>query len=213
MRDDPQYSDEPVYKDEFTAAFDSFYSRYARFYDLGIKILPVWKTWLRHALPPIQGPRVLEVSFGTGYLLTQYAHRFETYGIDYNEAMVATAAKNLLEREVVAYLYQGRVEALPYRDASFDSVLNTMAFSGYPDSRQAMSEMHRVLKRGGKLIMIAVNYPTNGNWLGTRMTHFWQYTGDLIRDIDALLRAFDFDYTDQEIGAYGSVHLYVCRKR
>jgi methylase of polypeptide subunit release factors len=40
--------------------------------------------------------RVLEVSFGTGYLMTQYAGRFETHGVDINGRMVATAKENLL---------------------------------------------------------------------------------------------------------------------
>lgn len=39
---------------------------FSRPYDIGVKLLPVWKTWLKRAIPHIQGPRVLKVSFGTG---------------------------------------------------------------------------------------------------------------------------------------------------
>ena len=77
----------------------------------------------------------------------------------------------------------------------------------------ALSEMHRVLKQGGKLILIDVNFPADGNWLGTMMTNGWKLAGDLVRDIGGLLRQFDFDYTHEEIGAFGSIHLYVARKR
>jgi SAM-dependent methyltransferase len=62
--------------------------------------LPVWKNWLNRTLPYIQGPRVLEVSFGTGYLLTQFAGRYQAFGIDYNAAMAQTAKRNLQRREL-----------------------------------------------------------------------------------------------------------------
>src|SRR5665648_1266231 len=71
------------------------YTRFARLYDIVVKAFPVWRRWLGHALPAIQGPRVLEVSFGTGWLLTQYAGRYRTDGIDLNPALVAVAHRNL----------------------------------------------------------------------------------------------------------------------
>jgi ubiquinone/menaquinone biosynthesis C-methylase UbiE len=208
----PTYSDEPENPDEFTQSSNKFYTRFARLYDVAVKLLPVWKSWLRHALPHLQGQRVLEVSFGTGYLLTEYAHQFEAHGIDYNERMVATAQRNLVNAGATAHLLRGTVEALPYKDASFDTVLNTMAFTAYADSVRALSEMIRVLTPGGKLIMIDVNYPADGNLLGTRLTDCWKWAGDLIRDMEALFGQFSLDYVEQEIGGHGSVHLYVASK-
>ena len=207
------YSTEPENKAKFTTQNDKYYSVGAGVYDLLVKILPTWKIWLGHAIPFIEGPRVLEVSFGTGYLLTQYADRFETHGIDYNEKMVATAKKNLARKGITADLRQGNVESLPYEDNSFDTVVNTMAFTGYPDAYKALSELHRVLKHGGKLVMIDTAYPKDGNWLGVQATKFWIAFGDLIRDMDKLFQAFDFEASDQEIGGFGSVHLYIAKKR
>ena len=65
-------------------SFDRRYSRFARAYDLAVKLLPTWRRWLSHALPHIQGPRVLEVSPGTGWLLTQYAGSVVAHAIDLN---------------------------------------------------------------------------------------------------------------------------------
>jgi ubiquinone/menaquinone biosynthesis C-methylase UbiE len=213
IRNPPKYSNEPEDKEAFTASWNAVYSRSARVYDLAVKCLPFWKAWLRQAIPHIEGRRVLEVSFGTGYLLTQYAGKFETYGIDYNRTMVETARKNLTRMEITAQLQQGNVLALPYRGESFHTIVSTMALSGYPDANQALSEMRRVLKQGAKLILIDVNFPADRNWLGTKMANGWKLAGDLVRDIGGLLRQFDFDYTDEEIGAFGSIHLYVARKR
>ena len=211
--DGPLYSKEPADPRLYQARFDAFYTRTARLYDFGVKVLPVWKTWLRQALPFIQGRRVLEVSFGTGYLLTQYASRFETHGIDYNARMVAIARRNLAKRGMNADLREGNVEALPYEDEYFDTVTNTMALSGYPDGQRAMSQMRRVLRPGGRLVLIDVNYPTDRNWLGMRLTRCWQQFGDILRDVGGLLEEHGFDYQDTEIGGFGSIHMYICHRR
>jgi len=213
MNDPLVYSREPTDKDSFTRGFDKAYGLLARPYDLGVKLLPVWKTWLKQALPHIKGPRVLEVSFGTGFLLTQYADEYDTDGIDYNEKMVAVASQNLKRKGIAARLQQGNVEVLPYGDDTFDCVVNTMAFSGYPDGHRAMSELHRVLKPGGRLVIIDVEYPADRNRLGMIATQLWGALGDLIRDLGALLRKFDFDYNEEEIGCFGTVHLYIATKR
>jgi len=207
------YSNEPDNREQFTKEYDRFYTLFARVYDLAVKVLPVWKSWLKQALPHIQGPKVLEVSFGTGYLLGQYADRFETHGIDYNEKMVSVAGENLKKKGIEAELQQANVESLPYPDETFDCIVNTMAFTAYPDGRKAMSEFHRVLKQGGKLVLIDIDYPADRNWLGMRMTRFWAALGDILRDMDAMFRQFDFEYTDREIGGFGSVHLRVAEKK
>ncbi len=212
MRNDRSYDDDPRKPDEFTQSFDRFYSRFAVLYDVAVKYLPVWRTWLRCALPHIRGPRVLEISFGTGYLLTQYASRFETHGIDYNEAMVRTAQRNLVRSGRAVHLCRARVEALPYAGQSFDTIVNTMAFSGYPDAGQALAEMRRVLQASGRIVLIDVNYPSDGNCVGVALTHLAQRSGDLIRDLPQLFREFGFTFTDDVIGGRGSVHLYVANK-
>ena len=202
----------PVLRNIMSMWLYKFYSKSTLVYDIAVKLLPVWKTWIKKAIPYIQGPRVLEVSFGTGYLITQYARRFETFGIDYNEEMVKTAKKNLFKKNVNADIVQGNVESLPYGDEFFDSLVNTMAFSGYPDGEKALSEMIRVLKPGGKLILIDINYPKSRNTVGMLMTRFWTLTGDIIRDMYELFNRLNIDYKDIEIGGFGSVHLYLVNK-
>jgi len=208
----PVYSYEPVEKQKFTEDFDRFYTKAAFIYDIAVKMLPVWKTWLKKAIPHIKGPRVLEVSFGTGYLLSRYADRFDTHGIDYNRKMVSTAKKNLFKKGISAHIREGNVESMPYEDEFFDTVINTMAFSGYPDGIKAMSEIHRVLKSGGRLILIDIEYPGNRNRMGMICTKFWSLSGDIIRDMDKILGNFGFDYEDIEIGGFGSVHLFLAEK-
>lgn len=212
MLDTARRPNEPEDPRRFTQQWDQAYTSFARAYDLAVRLLPVWKTWLRRAVPHIEGPRVLEVSFGTGYLLCQFAGAFETHGIDYNRKMVSVARQNLTREGVKAELLQGNVEALPYPDDSFDCLVNTMAFSAYPNGALAIEEMKRVLRTGGKLVMIDVTYPPDQNWMGTRFAGFWERSGDIIRDMPALLGEAGFSHEQSSIGAWGAVRLYVATK-
>ena len=206
------YSVEPDDSDEYTSQLDRQYSRYARAYDIGVKRLPVWKTWIKSVIPLIEGTKVLEVSFGTGYLLTQYAGQFDTNGIDFNPDMVITAQQNLRTCGIDAKLQQANAESLPYQDCIFDTIINTMAFSGYPNGQKVMSEFYRVLKPGGLLLIVDFEYPENRNIFGFALTKLMERGGDTIRELSALLRQSDFDFSEKEIGGFGSVHQYVARK-
>jgi ubiquinone/menaquinone biosynthesis C-methylase UbiE len=203
---------EPEDKRGFTERFDRVYTQYAGLYDRVARWLPLYGKWLRQALPHIQGSRVLEVSFGTGLLLTHYAGQYDTYGIDYNWRMVGVARRNLQEAGLSAALQRADVQALPYRDGAFDSVVNTMALSAYPDGHRAVAEMARVVRTGGRLILIDVGYPADRRWLGRLATRFWVALGDVVRDVGALLGECGFDYEHRAIGGLGSVHLYVAEK-
>jgi deazaflavin-dependent oxidoreductase (nitroreductase family) len=206
------YSQEPVDKADFTRSFDRTYSHFAHAYDVAVKVLPVWRLWLRRALPHIKGQRVLEISFGTGWLLTQFASRFDTHGVELNEKMVTIAYHNLERAGLTAALVQGNVEALPYPDECFDTIVNTMAFTGYPDAGKAMAELHRVLRPGGRVVMIDVNHPADGNRIGNVLVWTWERLGDLIRNMRPLFEDFRLDVTSSEIGGWGSIHLYIAEK-
>jgi ubiquinone/menaquinone biosynthesis C-methylase UbiE len=212
MAKQKQCSDEYSLTDDFTDKNNILYSKFAKAYDIIIKFFPIWKNWITQAIPYIEGQRVLEVSFGTGLLLTKYAGKYDTYGIDYNSKMVEISKKNLRDKGLYANLIQGNVESLPYVNDSFDTIINTMAFTGYPDATKAMSELHRVLKPNGRLIIIDINYPSSMNFLGRLLTKLWMILGDVIRDMDTIFNKFNFNYTEKEIGGFGSVHLYIAKK-
>lgn len=209
----PKYSSEPQDPSAFKTRFDAEYTRIAKLYDVVVRRTPFWRRWLDHALEHIEGPRVLEVSFGTGYLLTRYAGRVDAYGIDLNSRMLEIARGNLSRAGLEAELRQGDVEDLPYDDDEFDCLVNTMAFTGYPNGERAPTEITRVLKPEGTLVMIDVNYPPDMNRLGVTMTQLWARAGDLIRDMNTLLNEAGYDSTDRSIGGFGSIHLYVARPR
>ena len=189
---------EPQDKNAFTRHYDREYTRFAKLYDLAVRHLPIWKRWIGRALPYLKGPRVLEASFGTGYLIGRYAHRFEAVGLDYNQAMVDIARQNLKRLGKTAMLVRGDVGSLPFKDECFDTVLCTMAFSGYPDGNQAMEQIRRVLKPDGRLVVVDINYPSGPQsvWV-CLLRACGKKGGDIIRDMDDLFTRHNFDYTKE----------------
>lgn len=206
------FSNEPENGQQFSGQYDAFYSRYANIYDRLIKFFPLWRNWLDNTLPYIQGPKVLEVSFGTGYLLTRYASQYKSFAIDLNPDLARIAWGNLRQHNLSAHLQVANVEHIPYLAGEFDSVLNTMAFTAYPDAERALAEITRVLKPGGRLIILDINYPHNRNPVGTLLTKSWKAGGDIIRDLPGLLTGSGYQFTDQEVGGFGSLHLYIAAK-
>ena len=126
--------------------------------------------------------------------------------------MVKIAQNNLSRRNIRATLQQANVEDLPFPDEYFDTVINTMAFTGYPDGERAMSEFYRVLKKGGKLLIMDFDYPSDRNFLGYMLTKLMESGGDTLKNISKILQKFPIEFDEKEIGGYGSVHLYIAKK-
>jgi ubiquinone/menaquinone biosynthesis C-methylase UbiE len=202
---------EPADAQAFTARFDEFYTRFSRLYDRLVKLLPIWRNWLEAALPAIKGPRVLEIGFGTGYLMTQYAADYEVYGADINTALIKLARENLRSAGLGASLQRASVEKLPFPSGTFDTVLSTMAFTGFPNGKLAMAEMTRVVKPGGKVVIVDVAYPQNGNLAGMAIARVFAASGDILRDIGVLLARSGYECEITPVGGSGSIQLFVGR--
>ena len=209
-----RYKDPSSLAGDYTERMNKEYDWMARGYDLFITIFPFWKRWIRSVLPYIRGREILEVSFGNAYLMSRYGKKqgYKISGIDYNASMVSRSRRKLAKKKINATLIQGNVEALPYKAHQFDTVINTMALSGYPNPDRAIGEMVRVLKPGGRLLLVDFDYPADRNFIGYWITRLWENLGDLIKDISSHLSRQPLHYVEKSIGAFKSVHLYVCRK-
>jgi len=113
-----------------------------------------------HRVVELAGPKpedvVLDVATGAGHTALALApHVREVIAYDMTEPMLAETRRNAAIRGLTNVLTrQGTAEELPFPDASFDIVTVRQAPHHYADVRTAIREMARVVKLGGRVIVI-----------------------------------------------------------
>jgi SAM-dependent methyltransferase len=118
-----------------------------------------WDPWhlkrIDRLLPLLPGQRVLEVGCGQGHLTIRLADRgINIVGIDANSSAPAISGSDRV-------LVMG-AEALDFGDAEFDAIVSVHAIEHIPPLDQAMAEMARVLKPGGRALFIYPAEPIRG---------------------------------------------------
>jgi ubiquinone/menaquinone biosynthesis C-methylase UbiE len=97
---------------------------------------------------------VLEVAIGTGRNLQFYPAEARLTAVDLSPAMLAQARQRARDLGRRVALSEGDAQALPFADASFDTVVCTLALCAIPDDRAAIAEMWRVLRPDGRLLLL-----------------------------------------------------------
>ena len=129
----------------------------ARWYDRTTrKDMPEFKTLAQRiasALPPTA--QVLEVAPGPGFLSIELAKRgLQVRAVDISKTFVELARRNAAAEGVDARFELGNAAALPVEDASVDFVVCRAAFKNFTEPLKALREMRRVLRPGGKALLI-----------------------------------------------------------
>lgn len=116
------------------------------------------------------GEQVLDVGCGTG-ILTQLAAEAvgvsgKVVGIDPSVPMIALARQNAVRARSQAEFKLGVVERLQFEDNRFDAVLSSLMLHHLPAGlkREGLSEIHRVLKPGGRLLAVDFDRPGHPLW-------------------------------------------------
>lgn len=126
------------------------------------RIAPVFNTmdkmirssWRREMLAKAEG-EVLEVGIGTGTNLPFYPSTVtHVTGIDFSPNMIKLAQKEAVKAPVPVKLIEMDAEELDFPNASFDTVVTACVFCSVPDPIQGLKEIKRVLKPGGKVLML-----------------------------------------------------------
>ncbi|UXH79484.1 bifunctional demethylmenaquinone methyltransferase/2-methoxy-6-polyprenyl-1,4-benzoquinol methylase UbiE [Roseateles amylovorans] len=139
--------------------FDSVASRYDVMNDLmSMGLHRAWKTYTVAVANLKPGERVLDIAGGTGDMARAFAKKVGERGMvvhtDINEAMLRTGRERMLDEGLVLPTNLCDAEALPYRDASFDLVCVAFGLRNMTHKDRALSEMCRVLKPGGRLLVL-----------------------------------------------------------
>ena len=139
--------------------FDAGAKNYDAVVDWGfLRTGAFYRRWAqqRHGLKP--GMRLLDVACGTGLMTTAAAQILGSAdtitGLDPSAGMLAVARAKLPARFV-----QGGAEAMPFADHSFDFLTMGYALRHVTDLEVAFREFHRVLRPGGKVLILEVTKP------------------------------------------------------
>jgi demethylmenaquinone methyltransferase/2-methoxy-6-polyprenyl-1,4-benzoquinol methylase len=139
--------------------FDSVASRYDVMNDLmSLGMHRVWKHYTVTVADVRPGHQVLDIAGGTGDLALAFAKRVGPTGrvvhTDINEAMLRTGRDRLLDLGTVLPTLVCDAEHLPFPDQHFDRVSVAFGLRNMTHKDQALREMCRVLKPGGKLLVL-----------------------------------------------------------
>jgi demethylmenaquinone methyltransferase/2-methoxy-6-polyprenyl-1,4-benzoquinol methylase len=136
------------------------YDRYATLLSFGQD--PRWRRFLVSRVDVTPDATVLDVATGTGAVATELVRRrgCRVVGLDQSPEMLAEARRRAGERVEVL---EGRAEALPFADASFDALTFTYLLRYVDDPRTTLGELARVVRTGGPIAMLEFAVPS-GVW-------------------------------------------------
>lgn len=177
-------------RNEIWKMFDQIsptYDRVNRIMSLGLD--QIWRKKLCAFLPQKEGMRILDCATGTGdqilALMEKRSDIAEVVGIDLAEAMVELGKEKISKK-----LYSNKVSLqvasaleIPYPDNHFDSVTISFGIRNVTDIMAAFKEFRRVLKPGGRVLILEGTVPRN-KWLRSfhlfYLRHFLPRIGGLI---------------------------------
>lgn len=133
----------------------------AKRYDITNNVLSagnavLWRAAMVRAVEPTAGERILDVAAGTGTSSAALQKNGATVvAVDFSPGMVAEGRRKHKKVEFI----QADAQQLPFGDNEFDAVAISFGLRNISDPKAALSEMYRVLKPGGRLVICEFSKP------------------------------------------------------
>jgi demethylmenaquinone methyltransferase / 2-methoxy-6-polyprenyl-1,4-benzoquinol methylase len=216
--------------------FDSVASKYDVMNDLmSMGMHRAWKAYTVAVANLREGDRVLDIAGGTGDLARAFARKVGSTGrvvhTDINEAMLRTGRDRLLDEGLALPTTLCDAEKLPFKDGSFDLVSVAFGLRNMTHKEQALGEMARVLREGGRLLVLEFSkvaeplrkpydwysfkvLPKLGQWVAGDADSY-RYLAESIRmhpdqaTLKAMMKAAGFGHVDVHNLTGGVVALHV----
>ena len=133
-------------------------------YDLINDVLTVgndrlWRIATTKAIAPRKGMRILDLAAGTGTSSAALtAHGAEVVAADFSEGMLAEGRKRYADNPLIEFVWADAM-ALPFDDNSFGAAPLSYGLRNTSDPKQAIAEMRRVVKPGGRVVIAEFSTP------------------------------------------------------
>lgn len=177
------------------------YDKIAPAYDVAARAFELLLRRHRRALwRDVQGGDVLEVGIGTGANVPFHPSGARVTGIDISPGMLDRARREAARRGVDVRLEVADVERLPFETGRFDVVVATFVFCAVPQPLRGLSEAARVLKPGGRVLLLEHVLPRR-RWLAALVSAFQPLAGRVGEHLDR--------HTAATVGAAGFEDLRV----
>ncbi len=146
--------------------FDSVAAKYDVMNDLmSFGVHRVWKRFTIDQSGVRPGQSILDIAGGTGDLAAKFSRRVGKDGqvvlADINASMLRTGRDKLLDSGIIGNVVytQANAEDLPFEDDSFDCITIAFGLRNVTDKDKALASMNRVLKPGGRLLVLEFSKP------------------------------------------------------
>ncbi len=138
----------------------SYFDKWSKVYDRSLLqhlvFNPSHEVFIGEMRPLLRrGSKILDVGCGTGkfaFKMANHNKQLDVHGVDLSGEMIEKAKEKLTDENITFAV--GDVEELPYESGTFDIVTCSHSFHHYPNQDRAVSEMYRVLKDNGTLMII-----------------------------------------------------------
>lgn len=144
------------------------YDHMARFYDAVMSLVEWFVSRNRKALLQQAEGRILEVGVGTGNSFKDYPPGKHVVAVDISEKMLNRARAKLSDHKGIVNLRREDVQQLSFKDETFNTVFTSYVFCSVADPVKGLRELRRVLRSGGKLLMLE-HVRSRGRLLGFLM--------------------------------------------
>ncbi len=156
---------------EVSAMFDEVSPRYDLLNDvLSAGNSRLWRISTTRAIAPRKGMRVLDIAAGTGTSSAAIAaHGAHVTAADFSEGMLAEGRKRNAGNDLIEFVFADATK-LPFENDHFDAATISYGLRNVSDPKQAIAEMVRVVKPGGRIVIAEFSRPTSDavNWAYTK---------------------------------------------
>jgi phosphatidylethanolamine/phosphatidyl-N-methylethanolamine N-methyltransferase len=129
------------------------------------------RRWRALSWSKVEGSRILEVGVGTGPSFPFYPPDAAVTAIDLSSKMLDLARRKVGRHGVAVVLKEMDVQSLRFADEAFDTVIASLVFCAAPDPVRALTEVRRVCKPGGKVVLLE-HVLSSRRWLAFIMNLF-----------------------------------------